>query len=210
PVDQLAEALEAPDEVDREAIRRTGSDADHLRQPGVAKRRHALPDILALEPGAVRVVKEEQIERVDAQPLEAPLACRPQVIAVLAGAAQPPVREPWESARPLALAGVEVVADRADEAVGAAIDPCQRPPQQLVGGSLPVDVGGDQGVDPLAGPQQSRQPIVVDRLAEAHEAPATPGADRDASGLHAAEGRGPSRTRCGGVCRALWGKPTRN
>src|SRR5204862_5783032 len=101
PVDQLAEALEAPDEVDREAIRRTGSDADHLRQPGVAKRRHALPDILALEPGAVRVVKEEQIERVDAQPLEAPLACRPQVVAVLAAAPQPPVREPRESARHL-------------------------------------------------------------------------------------------------------------
>ena len=36
---------------------------------------------------------------------------------------------------------------------------------------------------PPPGPQQRRQPLLVERLAEVHEAPAAPGADRDVTGV---------------------------
>ena len=41
PVEQVAEALEAVDQIEREAVGGTGSDADHARQPCVSQRRHA-------------------------------------------------------------------------------------------------------------------------------------------------------------------------
>ena len=78
---------------------------------------------------------------------------------------------------PVALAVDEVVADRADQAVGVTIDALERAPEQLVGAAGAVDVGGDHRVDPGAGTQHRRQPLLVDRLAEVHEAPAAPGAD---------------------------------
>ena len=81
-------------------------------------------------------------------------------------------------ARPVALALVEVVADGADQASTPRADPRQRPAQQRVGLALPVGVGGEDRVDPAAGPQQRLQPLLGDRLAEAQEAPAAPGADR--------------------------------
>ena len=46
PVDPLAEALEAVDQVEREAVGRAGGDPDRLGQPGVAQRRHPVPDRL--------------------------------------------------------------------------------------------------------------------------------------------------------------------
>ncbi len=43
PVDQVAETLEAVDQVEREAVGRAGGDADHPRQATLAQRRHPAP-----------------------------------------------------------------------------------------------------------------------------------------------------------------------
>ena len=78
--------------------------------------------------------------------------------------------------------------DGADQAVGIALDAVEGPPEQRVGGALPVDVRGDHGVDSVAGTQQLGEPVLVDRLAEAHEAPAAPGADRRPAEVHRRNG----------------------
>ena len=44
PVDQVAEALEAADDVEREAVGRPGRDADRIAQAGLAQTGHRLPD----------------------------------------------------------------------------------------------------------------------------------------------------------------------
>ena len=122
-------------------------------------------------------------KRVGADPLEAALGRHPQVAGVLRRPAQARVGEAREAARPVALALVEVVADGADQAVVVARHARQRPPEQRVGLALPVGVGGEHGVDPVARAQQRRQALLVDRLAEVEEAPAAPGADRAAARL---------------------------
>jgi hypothetical protein len=53
----------------------------------------------------------------------------------------------------------------------------ERAAEQLVGLAGAVGVGRHDRVDPAAGAQQRRQPVVVDRLAEAHETPAAPCSD---------------------------------
>src|SRR5690606_25206272 len=52
-----------------------------------------------------------------------------------------------------------------------------RAAEQLVGPALPVDVGGDDGADAVAGPQDREEALVLDRDAEVHEAPAAPRPD---------------------------------
>src|SRR5262249_4222254 len=59
----------------------------------------------------------------------------------------------------------------------------ERAPQQGVGLALAVDVGGDDRLDSLAGPQQLQHALVVDGLPEVHEAPAAPGAHGDVTGF---------------------------
>ena len=100
------------------------------------------------------------------------------VVAVLLGAAQRRVGEALVALRALALAFVDVVADRADEPVALARQPGERAADDLVGGAGAVGVGGDDGVDAAARAQQRDQPLLVDRLAEVQEAPAGPGAER--------------------------------
>ena len=54
-------------------------------RPVVAQRRHRVPDRLARVAGAVGVVKQQQVEAVGADPLQAALGRRPQVVGVLGG-----------------------------------------------------------------------------------------------------------------------------
>ena len=116
PVDPVAEALEAADEIEGEAVRGAGRDADGVGDAGFPESCHPVPDRLALVAGPVRVVKEEQIEAVLAEPLQAALGRHPQVAGVLARAAQRGIGESREAARPLPLSLVEVVADGTDQA----------------------------------------------------------------------------------------------
>ena len=188
PVDQRAEALQAVDDVEREAVGRAGGDAEHPRQAGVAQRRHPLPHRGARVADAIGVVQEQQVEAVGPDALQRALGRHAQVRRVLLGPAQARVGEAREALGALALAFVEVVAHGADQAVGLALDAAQRAAEQLVGLARPVGVGRQDGVDAVAGAQQGGQALVVDRLAEAHEAPAAPGADGDVSGVrHAPE-----------------------
>ena len=92
PVDHVAEALEAGDEVQGEAVGGAGRDADRAGQPVVAKRGHGLPDRGRLVAGAVRVVEEENVEEVDADGLEAPLGRLTQVAGVVRPARAGPGR----------------------------------------------------------------------------------------------------------------------
>ena len=133
PVDQLAEALEAADDVEREAVRRAGRDAEACARPSSRTARMRIPDDLARVPRAVGVVQQQHVEGVDAEPLEAALGRHPHVVRVVLGPAQRRMREARKAARPVALGEVEVVADRADDAEAGAIDAGQRATEQLVG-----------------------------------------------------------------------------
>jgi hypothetical protein len=154
PVDQVAVALEAADHVEREPVRRAGGHAHGAGQALVAQRAHALPDLGRLEAAPVGVVEQQQVERVGAEALQAALGGHAQVAAVLPGAAQARVGEAREALRAVALALVEVVAHGAHERVVAARHAAQGPPEQRVRLAGPVRVGGHQGRDAVAGPQQ--------------------------------------------------------
>ncbi len=199
PVDPLTEALEAGDQVEGEAVGRPRRDADPCRQPLIAQRRHRVPDHLAGVADAVWVVEQQQVEGVGADPAEAFLGRHPQVVAVLVGAAQLRVGEAREPFRPFPLALVEVVPDRADQAVVVARDALERPPQHPVGLALPVGVGGKDRVDAVVRAQQRRQAVLGDRLPEVEETPSAPGADRGPTRLLHAE-------MAGSMARCAWGR----
>ena len=127
PVDAVAEALEAGDQVEGEAVGRARGDADPRRQAGLAQGRHPVPDRLARVADPVGVVEEQQVEGGGAEPLEAALGRHPQVAGVLVRAAQARIGEARKAARPVALALVEVVADGADQAVVLARAPRPAP-----------------------------------------------------------------------------------
>src|SRR5262249_44699588 len=91
-----------------------------------------------------------------------------------------------------------VVADRADQAVVVARHAIEGAAQHAIGLALPVGVGGKDGVDPLPRPQQRRQAVLGDRLAEVEEPAPTPGADRAAAGLHREALAQASPSPCGG------------
>ncbi len=88
PVDQRAEALEAGDHVEREAVRGARSDADRVGEPLVAQAGERAPDLLGRVADAIGVVQQQQVEAIDAAALEARLGRAAQVVAVAAGAAQ--------------------------------------------------------------------------------------------------------------------------
>ena len=97
-------------------------------RPCVAQLRHALPDGLAGVAGAVGVVQQQQVEALDAAALEAALGRHAQVAGVVARTAQRSIGEARKALRRRALALVEVVTDRADEAVGVAVSPASARP----------------------------------------------------------------------------------
>ena len=185
PVDPLPEALEAVEQVEGEAVRRPGSDPDRRRQALVAKRGHPVPDDLGCVAGVIGVVEEQHVEAIAADPLQAALGRHPQVGTVGARIAEAGIGEPGEPAGAVALALVEVVADRADEAVIAARHARERPAEQPIGLALAVGVGGEQGRDAGAGLEQLLEALLAELLAEAQEPAAAPGAERDPPGVAA-------------------------
>ena len=66
------------------------------------------------------------------------------------------------------------MANRADEAVVLAREPFQGLADDQVGAAGAVSVSGDQRVDPATGAKQINQPLLLDLLAEVHEAPSGP------------------------------------
>ena len=183
PVDRVAEALEGLDDVEGEAVGRPGRQPEQPGQPGGADGLHRLPHGRRRVPGAVGVVQQEQVERVDADPLQGRLRGPPHVVAVVLAPAQARVGEAGKAARAVALAVDEVVADRADQAVVLTRQPRHRPPHDPVGLPGAVDVGREHGVDALARAQQPLQALLVDLLPEVQEAPTAPGAEGDMSGI---------------------------
>jgi hypothetical protein len=123
-------------------------------------------------------VQKQQVERVDAAALERALGGHAHVVRIGVGAAQPRVGEARKALRALPLALVEVVADRPDQAVVLARDAVEGTAEQRVGLARSVGVGGHHRPNAVVGTQQRDQPLVVDLLAEAHEAPTAPGSDR--------------------------------
>ena len=87
PVDQVAEALQAADDVEREAVGGPGSHADRVAEAGFAQAGHRLPDGGRGVADAVGVVQEQDVEVADAAALEAALGGLAQVAGVLAGGA---------------------------------------------------------------------------------------------------------------------------
>ena len=126
PVEAIAEALEAVDQVERETVGRTGRDADQPGEARVFERLHPVPDGLDCVAGAVGVVQQQHVELVDAAALEAALGGHPQIARVLLGAAQARVGEPRKALGAVALARIEVVTDGADHADLSRVEPSGR------------------------------------------------------------------------------------
>ena len=138
-------------------------------------------------------MQQEDVEGVDPEALEAALGRHADVAGVLVGAAQRRVGEAWEALRAVALGGVEVVSDRADDAVVLAVDGGDRPAEQEVRLARPVGVGCEQRVEPVAGTQQGFEALLGDRLAEMQVAPTAPRSDCGMGGpghRHRVRGRG--------------------
>ena len=191
PVDQAPEALQAVDEVQGEAVGRPGRQAQRAGQPGLAHRRQPLPHRRVGVARAVGVVQEQDVEGLDADPRQAGGGGVAYVGGVLVGAAQARLGEAGKAPRAVAAARSEVVADRAHQAVVATPHAVERAAEERVGLARAVDVRGDHGAYPVVRSQQRDHALVVDRLTEAQEAPAAPGADGDVSGLgHAPNDRG--------------------
>ena len=70
-----------------------------------------------------------------------------------------------------------------DDRLVRLLTPGERLAEQAVGLAGAIDVGGDDGVDVVAGRDQGEQALLVELLAEVHEAPAAPGAERDVAGI---------------------------
>ena len=177
PVDRLAEALEARDQVEGEAVGRPGRHPEQAREAVGPQRLEPIPHGGRSEARVVGVVQKQQVERVDAAALEAALGGHAQIVRVLALGTQRPVRETREAARPVALTLVEVVTERAHEEVVVTRQAAQRLTDQPVSLALAVHVGGEHRLDSVAWTQERGQSLVVERLAEVHEAPAAPAAD---------------------------------
>ena len=175
PVDQLAVALEAADQVQREAVRRSGRHAQRAGEPVVANRAERFPDLRRLKAAPVGVVQQQQVEGVDATARQASLGGHADVVAVALRAAQARIGETRESAGAIALALVEVVADRTHQREVRGRDAGQRAPEQGVGLTRAVGVGRNQCVDPIARSQKRLEALVGERFAKMHEAPAAPG-----------------------------------
>ena len=123
-------------------------------------------------------MQEQEIEGVDPAPLEAALGRHLEVVGVARGTAELGIGEAGKALRAGTLAGVEIVADRPDDAHLITRQTLDRAAEHRVGVAGAVDVGGDDGRDALVGRDQPGEALVVERLAEAHEAPAAPGSDR--------------------------------
>ena len=76
--------------------------------------------------------------------------------------------------------------DRARPAVRVAVEARERPTEQPVRLALAVDVGGENGANAVARSHERLEAVLVDRLAEVHEAPAAPGSDRHPAEVHRA------------------------
>ena len=155
-------------------------------EPVVADGAQRLPDGLARVAGAVGVVQQQQVEGVDPDPLEAALGGHPHVVGVLGPArpAQARVGEARVALGALALALVEVVPDRADDADAVAVGAGERAAEQAVGLARAVGVGGEHAC-------RGR-----------HRASAAPrGAPRRSARRNAGSGRrSRCRSRCGRAC----------
>src|SRR5436190_1108912 len=177
PVDQLAVALEAPDQVQREAVGRARCQAEPPRQTLVANAGKGPPDLLSLEAAAVGVVQEQQVEDVHPAALEAALGGHAHVVEVAVGRPEPGVGEARVAGSALALPVVEVVADRAHEGELVARQAGQGPADQRIGLAGAVHVRGHDRPDLPVGPQEGLEAGLVERLAEVHEPAAAPGPD---------------------------------
>ena len=132
---------------------------------------------------AIGVVEEEDVEAVDADGREARLGGLAEVGGVPVRSSQRGCVKRGKPFGPLPLAVDVVVADGARDPVRIALEACECPAERAIGLALAVDVGRDDGVDALARAEERLEPVVGDRLAEAHVAPAAPGSDRAAAEL---------------------------
>ena len=135
PVDQLAEALEAVDDVEREAVGRARGDAERRREARPSRTAvERRPDRRARVAGAVGVVQQQHVE---ARRRRSARGCaRPPCARSPRSASGPRRRGSVKRGKPFAPSRsplVEVVADRADQAVVVARDALQRAAEQRVG-----------------------------------------------------------------------------
>ena len=128
-------------------------------------------------------MEQQQIEAADLAALQAALGGHRQVARILALIPQPAVGEARKAARTIALAGVEVVPDRADDAHLLSPPAGDRLSEDPVCLTLSVHVSADHGRDRVVGGDQRAVALVVERLAEVHEAPAAPSADGKRAGI---------------------------
>ena len=186
PVDELGEFLEATDEVEGEAVRGSGRDAEALRKATFFHAIEGVPHGGAGVAERVGIVEEEQVELLHAAAFEGVLGRHFQVLEILLRAAQRGVGEAREAFRAVAFAIVKIVAHRADERIGVARKTCEGAAEHRVGDAVAVNVGGHEGADAaLVGVADDGEKTVVGQgFAKVHEAAAAPDSVRCSGGFH--------------------------
>ena len=174
------------DDVEREAVGRAGRDAEAAGELRFLQRCHALPRGVAGVAHRVGVVQEQRVEAVGADAFERFLGGHAEVAGVLVGLAEPRVGEAQEALRAVAFAGINVVANDADEAIAVAGNSLQRAAQHRVRLAVAVNVRRHECADALVVgvADASEVAFLAESLAEVHVAAPAPSAVGSACQFH--------------------------
>ena len=134
-----------------------------------------------------RIVEEEQVEMICAAALEGFLCGHLQIGGILLRAAQGGIGEARVALGTVAEAAVDVVADGAHEAIGGAVDACERLAEHVVRAAHAIDIGGDEGAEArvVGEPDGIAKALLIELFSKVHEASAAPGSVGDLSKVHA-------------------------
>src|SRR5262249_44855089 len=159
------------DEVEGEPVGRPRRDPEPFGQLRLSQLVHAAPNGIAAIAEGIRVVQQQAIEAVHAAARQRFLRGGAEILGKLIRRTQLRVSEAWKALRAIALAGVEVVPDGADEAIGIARPPRERTPEHLIRGAAAINVCRHERADAaLVGlADHADESVLGERLTEVHE-----------------------------------------
>ena len=131
-------------------------------------------------------MQEKKIESVGAAAGERLLGCRTQIACVLARFSESRTGEAGKPLRAIALPMIEVVSNRADQAIAVARNPIQRAPEQRIGFARSVNIGGEKGPNSpfICEMDEIDEVLIGQRFTEMHESPRAPHSKSGSSQLH--------------------------
>src|SRR5439155_10792709 len=147
---------------------------------------HGAPNALARVSCEVRIVQQQQVEPVSPASGQRLFGGHAQVFGELIRRTKLRVREARIAFRAVAFAGIKIVSDRADEAVGIAWQAGERASEHFIGGAVAVNVRGHERADalPVGVLNDLEKAFFAERLTEVHVASAAPGSKSSAGNVH--------------------------